>query len=183
MERAADAYLAARREAEEHGAIGEAAMVQVHLAFACAFADRSRAEAELELAQRLLSRISTHSSETTARIADVVRDAGWEADLSERAAVLFAEIEHSGLAYAATKLQLALCFHHAVLDDRDGVAAGIVRLRELTQNDNYAYYVEIAHFMADLPLSGHTARARWTDGEQRTRQRWRGLVLLRRRRT
>ncbi|MFH8616824.1 ATP/GTP-binding protein [Streptomyces sp. NPDC017979] len=182
-ERAVAAYLAARREAEEHGAIGEAAMVQAHLAFASAFADPVRAEPELELAQRLLSRISTHSSETTARIAHVVRDAGRAADLSVRASALFVEIENSGISYAAAKLQLALCFHHAVLDDGEGVAAGIVRLRELTQNDNYAYYVEIAHFMADLPLPAQAGRARWTDGAQRTRQRWRELVLLRRRRT
>ncbi|WP_369234321.1 hypothetical protein AB5J56_21205 [Streptomyces sp. R21] len=76
--------------------------------------------------------------------------------------------------------QLALCFHHAVLDAQDDLAIGITRLRELTQSGDYAYYVDIAHFMAGLPLPERTARARWIDGEQQTRERWRHLVTTRR---
>ncbi|WP_307627258.1 hypothetical protein [Streptomyces turgidiscabies] len=74
---------------------------------------------ELELAERLLSRLSLRSSEMTARIAVLVRDPGFAADLPGRAAVLLAEISASGISYAAAKLQLALCFHHAVLDAQD----------------------------------------------------------------
>jgi hypothetical protein len=94
--------------------------------------------------------------------------------------VLLAEIDVCGISYAAAKLQLALCFHHAVLDAQDDLATAITRLRELTQSGDYTYYVEIAHFMADLPLPEHTARALWTDGERQTRERWRNLVETRR---
>ncbi|UIX32125.1 ATP/GTP-binding protein [Streptomyces sp. GQFP] len=180
MERATAAYLAGRSEAEEHGVVGETAMVQAHLAFAVSFSDPLRADDELDLAERLLSHLSLRSSEMTARIAVLVRDAGFAADLPGRAAVLLAEIGVSGISYAAAKLQLALCFHHAVLDAQDDLATAITRLRELTRSGDYAYYVDIAHFMAGLPLPEHTARARWIDGEQQTRERWRHLVMTRR---
>ena len=180
MERSVAAYLAGRNEAEEHGVVGETAMVQAHLAFAVSFSDPLRADDELDLANRLLSHLSLRSSEMTARIAVLVRDAGFATDLPGRAAVLLAEIGVSGIAYAAAKLQLALCFHHAVLGAQDDLATAITRLRELTQSGDYAYYVDIAHFMAGLPLPEHTARARWIDGEQQTRERWRRLVTTRR---
>ncbi|MEV6961335.1 ATP/GTP-binding protein [Streptomyces sp. NPDC051207] len=180
MNRAAAAYRAARSEAEQNDVVGETAMSQAHLAFAVAFTDPVQADDELDLADRLLSRLRLRSAEMTARIAALVRDAGYAADVPDRAAVLLAEISVSGISYAAAKLQLALCFHHAVFDARDELAAGISRLRELTDSGDYAYYVEIAHFMADLPLSTDTARARWIDGEQRTRERWRNIVMTRR---
>ncbi|WP_419249125.1 ATP/GTP-binding protein [Streptomyces luteogriseus] len=180
MERATAAYLAARSEAEEHGAAGETAMVQAHLAFTVSFAGPLRADDELDLADRLLSRLSLRSSEMTVRTAALVRDAGFSADVPDRAAVLLAEIGVSGISYAAAKLQLALCFHHAVLDAQDDLVDAITRLRELTQSGDYAYYVEIAHFMAGLPFPEHTARARWIDGERQTRERWRHLVENRR---
>ncbi|MFJ2650349.1 ATP/GTP-binding protein [Streptomyces sp. NPDC087420] len=180
MERAVAAYLAGRSEAEEHGGVGETAMVQAHLAFAVSFSDPLRADAELDLAERLLSHLSLRSSEMTARIAVLVRNAGFAADLPGRAAALLAEIGVSGISYAAAKLQLALCFHHAVLDAQDDLATAITRLCELTQSGDYSYYVDIAHFMAGLPLPEHTARARWIDGEQQTRERWRHLVTTRR---
>ncbi|GAA3840234.1 ATP/GTP-binding protein [Streptomyces coacervatus] len=180
MERAAAAYLAARSEAEEHGVVGETAVVQAHLAFAVSFVDPLRADDELDLADRLLSPLSLRSNEMTAHIATLVRDAGFAADLPDRAAVQLAEIGVSGISYAAAKLQLALCFHHAVLDAQNNLAADIARLGELTQNGYYAYYVEIAHFMGDLPLPPNTVRARWIDGERQTRERWRAIVLTRR---
>ncbi|MFI7893359.1 ATP/GTP-binding protein [Streptomyces sp. CACIS-1.16CA] len=180
MQRATAAYLAARSEAEEHGAVGETAMVQAHLAFAVSFADPLRADDELELVDQLLSRLSLRSSEMTVRIAALVRDAGFSADVPDRAAALLAEIGVSGISYAAAKLQLALCFHHAVLDAQDVLVDTITRLRELTRSGDYAYYVEIAYFMAGLPLPEHTAQARWINGERRTRERWRHLVQTRR---
>ncbi|MGP4083362.1 hypothetical protein [Streptomyces sp. KR55] len=69
MDRAAAAYLAARSEAEQNGAIGETAMSQAHLAFVVAFTDPAEADDELELADRLLSRLSLHSTEMTAHVA------------------------------------------------------------------------------------------------------------------
>jgi hypothetical protein len=65
--------------------------------------------------------------------AALVRDAGFAADVPDRAAILLAEIS-----YAAAKLQLALCFHHAVLDAQDDLATATAtataRLSELTQS-------------------------------------------------
>ncbi|MEU9015506.1 hypothetical protein AB0D12_38605 [Streptomyces sp. NPDC048479] len=52
------------------------------------------------------------------------------------------------------------------------------RLRDLTQSGNYAYYVDLAHFMAGLALDV-PSEARWLDGEQLTRSRWRALVTAR----
>ncbi|MGW0771780.1 ATP/GTP-binding protein [Streptomyces sp. NPDC002676] len=180
MDRAAAAYLADRSEAEEHAVEGERTMVQAHLAFAVAFIDPLRADDELDLAERLLLNLNLRSTELTARIAALVRDAGFAQDLPERAAVLLAEIGVSGVSYAAAKLQLALSFHHAVLDAHTDLVAGIGRLRELTQNGDYAYYVDIAHFMAGLPLPEQASRARWIDGEEQTRERWRNIVIRRR---
>jgi hypothetical protein len=68
--------------------------------------------------------------------------------------------------------------HHAVLGPDDAGTASIARLRDVTQGGDYAYYVDIAHFMAALSLSSASA-ARWLDGEQPSRSRWRTLVTAR----
>ncbi|MGA5057828.1 hypothetical protein ACPB99_10290 [Streptomyces pseudogriseolus] len=151
-----------------HGRGRPEADQQVGLAGAGVPDQAERLALELDLADRLLSRLSLRSSEMTARIAALVRDAGFYADLPDRAAVLLAEIGVSGISYAAAKLQLALCFHHAVLDAQDDLVDAITRLRELTQSGDYACHVEIAHFMAGLPLPEHTAQARWIDGRRST---------------
>jgi hypothetical protein len=50
------------------------------------------------------------------------------------------------------------------------VASAIVRLRVVTRGGDYAYYADIVHFMASLPLCTVSA-AQWTDGESVTRRR------------
>ncbi|REK90142.1 hypothetical protein DY245_11885 [Streptomyces inhibens] len=67
-------------------------------------------------------------------------------------------------------MELALCFRHTVRDPHDGIAATIGRLRELTREGHYAYYVDIARFMAALPLDVRYS-ARWIAGQQATRER------------
>ncbi|MEU8971613.1 ATP/GTP-binding protein [Streptomyces monashensis] len=181
IDRAIAAYRAGRDQAEQHGVVGERAIAQAHLAFAVALVDPVRADIELALAERLLETPSLRSNEMTARIAGLVRDAGRVEDLPDRAAVLHAEIEVSGIAYAAAKLQLALCFHHAVLGAREELQQTIAGLRRLTSTGGYAYYVDIAHFMGDLALPEHGAGTRWVDGQLQVRERWRGLVIVRRR--
>jgi hypothetical protein len=54
-------------------------------------------------------------------------------------------------------LQLALCFHHAVTDNRSDLWVAISRLYDMTSGGDYAYYTDIAHFMADLPLPARPA--------------------------
>jgi hypothetical protein len=76
-------------------------------------------------------------------------------------------------------LELAAAFHYAVRDDQDALAATLTRLREQTQNGDYAYYIDIASFMASLPLAADHAAPHWLDGEQNTRTRWRTLVTAR----
>ncbi|MET7354385.1 hypothetical protein [Streptomyces mirabilis] len=80
-------------------------------------------------------------------------------------------------------LELALAFHQAVLDDHDALSVTISRLRELTQDGDYAYYIDIAHFMAGLPLPAEHTAPRWLDGERVARERWHALVTARRDRT
>ncbi|MEU8692837.1 hypothetical protein [Streptomyces sp. NPDC048665] len=76
-------------------------------------------------------------------------------------------------------LELAAAFHQAVLDETDAHAATLTRLREQAQNGDYAYYVDIASFMAGLPLPADHTAPQWLDGEQATRDRWRTLVTAR----
>ncbi|MFJ9566004.1 hypothetical protein ACIRQQ_38965 [Streptomyces fuscichromogenes] len=67
-------------------------------------------------------------------------------------------------------LELAAAFHQAVLDD-DALAVVLSLLHEQTRNGDYAYYTDIAHFMAGLPLETPSP-AEWIDGVEPTRQRW-----------
>lgn len=50
---------------------------------------------------------------------------------------------------------------------------------EQTSDEDHAYFVGIAHFMAGLPLDDPSP-AQWIDGEPATRSRWRALVTARR---
>ncbi|TDC24478.1 hypothetical protein E1265_09565 [Streptomyces sp. 8K308] len=67
-------------------------------------------------------------------------------------------------------------FHHVVTGYQEQLAAVIEHLRELTTSGDHTYYVDIAHFMADLPHQGPST-ARWIDGEPAILQRWRALVV------
>ncbi|GAA1554238.1 hypothetical protein [Streptomyces globosus] len=75
-------------------------------------------------------------------------------------------------------LELALCFHHAVQDDHAKISAAISRLCDLTRGGDYANYVDIAQFMAAMPLN-RASTAQWLDSEQQNRSRWRSLVTAR----
>ncbi|MFJ3713997.1 MULTISPECIES: hypothetical protein [unclassified Streptomyces] len=71
-----------------------------------------------------------------------------------------------------------MCFHHAVVGADGSVSATISRLRDLTRNGDYAYYADIAHFMAALPLP-EPSTTRWTKSEDDVRSAWRHLVQTR----
>ncbi|MFF3247084.1 hypothetical protein ACFYWY_25915 [Streptomyces sp. NPDC002870] len=66
-----------------------------------------------------------------------------------------------------------------MLDNDHAFTTAIARLRDLPQGGDHAYYVDIAHYMAGLSPNGDST-ARWLDGEQPTRSRWRTLVTERR---
>ncbi|NUH42865.1 ATP/GTP-binding protein [Streptomyces samsunensis] len=182
MDRAADAYQAARTEAEHHGIAGERATSQAQRAFVLAFTDPDRAEDELELAEQLLTGLTLRATTLTTHTAGLIRSAGTPGPaVEDRASVLRADIHTAGVTAAHATLELGLCFHHAVRGDGDALQAATTRLRALTQNGDYAYYTDIAHFMADLPLpADHAPQTQWIDGDESARQRWRALVTARR---
>ncbi|MGW1910332.1 ATP/GTP-binding protein [Streptomyces sp. NPDC002076] len=177
-ERAAAAYLAGRTEAEQHAKAGEAAHNQALRALAVAFYDPHQADGEIDLAHQLLANLDLRATTINAAIAALIRDAG-DASLDDRIHTLRTELDIAGLTSMTPTLELAAAFHQAVLDDHDALAATLARLREQTQNGDYAYYIDIACFMAALPLPADHTGPRWLDGEQATRARWRTLVTAR----
>ncbi|MER5353386.1 ATP/GTP-binding protein [Kitasatospora sp. NPDC002551] len=183
MDQAAAAYEAARTDAEHHGVAGEAATSQAQLAFVRAFTDPQAADDDLHLAEQLLAGLDLRATTLTTRIAALVRDAGTPGDtVPERADVLGAEVRASGVRAAEAALALAICFHHAVLDDPDNQSALAIAIRDLdhlTRGRDYAYYTDIATFMAGQELQ-FPSPARWYDGPDQVRDRWRTLVTARR---
>lgn len=177
--RAAAAYLAGRLEAEQHAKSGEAAHNQALRALALAFLDPHQADDELELAQQLLAGLDLRATTINAAIAALIRDAG-DPTLDDRVRALRTELDVAGLASMTPTLELAAAFHQAVLEDRDALTNSISRLRELTQDGDYSYYTDIAHFMAGLPLPADHTAPQWLDGEPATRTRWHDLVTTRR---
>ncbi|QIB49575.1 ATP/GTP-binding protein (plasmid) [Streptomyces aureoverticillatus] len=178
LERAADAFEAARTEAEQHGAAGEKAITQTRLALVHAFADPARADDELALARQLLEGLDQRATTLLADVAALIRDAGTTHDLPGRAQVLRTEITVAGLTWLTLLLELALAFHHAVQDEHQALAAAIERLHTLTANGDFAYYTDIAAAMGNLP---HPPRptVHWIDDTDTVRDRWRALVTAR----
>ncbi|WP_446039970.1 ATP/GTP-binding protein [Streptomyces sp. SID1121] len=179
MPLAAQAFGEARAEGEEHGRNGEAAMAQAMRAFTLAFTTNPIVNDEIDLAEHLLAQVDLRAATLDVRIAKLLHAAGTDRGVEDRAEALSAEISTSGLLFVQAKLELARAFHHAIRDDQAGVASRISRLRALTREGYYAYYVDIAHFMADLPLDT-PSRARWLDEPRTVRQRWRSMVIDRR---
>ncbi|MEU7244910.1 hypothetical protein ACI2L4_35125 [Streptomyces sparsogenes] len=97
----------------------------------------------------------------------------------DRVQLLRAEAQVAGVVAAEAILSLGVAFHCAVANDHNQITASINRLRTLTQGGAHAYYIDIAHFMADQPLA-EPSTARWLDGAEPTRRRWRALVTARR---
>ena len=113
-------------------------------------------------------------------MAALVRDAGSDRDVLDRAAVLRTGIEVTGLAWLIPILETALAFHHAARGEQDDLTATIRRLREATATGDFAYYAEIAHFMAGRPLTAPST-TQWLDTDAVVRERWHALVTVRRR--
>ncbi|MEU5234609.1 ATP/GTP-binding protein [Streptomyces anulatus] len=178
-QQAAAAYLAGRLEAEQHAKAGEAAHNQALRALALAFVDPHRADEELDLAAQLLAGLDLRATTFNAAIASLVRDAG-SPDVEDRARSLRADLDGAGLTSTTPTLDIALAFHQAVLDDHRALAATIARLRQQTSNGAFAYYTDIAHFMAGLSLPEDHIPPNWLDDAAATRTRWRDIVTARR---
>ncbi|MFC8273804.1 ATP/GTP-binding protein [Streptomyces sp. NPDC057271] len=171
------AFEAGRAEAEQHGATGERAMMQVRLALAVSFADPDRADDELSLAHQLLDGLDQRSNTLLAQVVALIKDAG-TGDVTSRAQNLRTGIEAAGLPFLHRFVELALAFHHAVRGEDQDLAATIDRLRALTTTGDFAYFTDIAHYMAGLPLS-EPSTTRWSVNEADVRSAWRGLVRAR----
>ncbi|MGW6463955.1 hypothetical protein [Streptomyces rubiginosohelvolus] len=152
---------------------------QAQSAFVLAFTDPDVAQDDIDLAEQLLTGLDLRATALTVKIAALVRDAGTDRGVPGRADVLRAEIRASGLLAPEAMLELAVVFHHTVVNHANAATATIARLHRLTSSGNYAYYADIAHRMAstenDIPSA-----ARWIDDEATVHHCWRSLTTTRR---
>ncbi|MCL3998203.1 ATP/GTP-binding protein [Streptomyces lavenduligriseus] len=176
--RAVTAFTAARAEAEQHNAAGERAIAQVRLALAVSFTDPARAADELTLADQLLDGLDQRATTLLARTAALIADAG-TGDVTDRAHHLHTDIDNAGLPFLTRFAELALAFHHAVRGDHHNLTASLGRLNELTATGDFAYFTDIAHFMARRLLL-QPSTTRWLEPEETVRRRWETLVAERR---
>ncbi|WP_406486362.1 hypothetical protein [Streptomyces sp. NBC_01563] len=146
-------------------------MTQVRLALALSFADPTRAGDELALAHQLLNGLDQRSNTLLAQVVALIKDAGTDS-VPGRARGLRTDIEAAGLPFLHRFVELTLAFHHAVRGENQDLAATISRLRELTATGDFAYFTDIAHFMAALPLP-EPSTTRWTRNEDDVRTAWR----------
>ncbi|MGX1854590.1 hypothetical protein [Streptomyces sp. NPDC055299] len=178
IERAAAAFEDARAEAEQHDAPGERAIAQTLLALVVAFADPLRADDELALAHQYLDHLDQRATTFYAAVAALVRDAGTEGDVINRATVLRTETTVAGLPWPTPLIETATAFHHAVRGADDDLAATLDRLRQAIEGGDFAYYVDIATAMGGLPQPAESATW-WLEDAHTVRQRWRALVTAR----
>ncbi|GAA3372616.1 ATP/GTP-binding protein [Streptomyces antimycoticus] len=178
IDNAIAAFEAARTEAEQHNAPGERAIAQTLLALVTAFTDPHRADDELALAHQYLAPLDQRATTLYAHVAALLRDAGTDHDVTDRATMLRTEITVAGLAWLTPLLETALAFHHAVRDAPHDLTATLDRLREATANGDFTYYVDIATAMGNLPQpAGSTIQ--WLYDAHTVRERWRALVIAR----
>lgn len=176
-DQAVAAFEAGRAEAEERSAAGERAMMQVRLALALSFADPDRAADELALAEQLLDGLDQRSNTLLAQVVTLIKDAGLPG-IPDRGQALHADVTAAGLPFLSRFVELALALHHAVRGEDQALAATIGRLRELTASGDFAYFADIANYMAGLPRP-EDSTTQWTDDEEQVRARWHGLVQAR----
>ncbi|MEV7218172.1 hypothetical protein AB0O31_34385 [Kitasatospora cineracea] len=178
LDQAADHYLHARTQAEQHALAGERATSQAQRAFTLAFTDPAAADDEIDLATQLLTGLTLTATTFTVATAALIRDAGTPA--FERPALqLRADTGNAGISAARAAVELAFAFHHAVTDDQHGTDDTLARLREITASGDHRYYLDIARSMADRPADPAT-NTRWLDNEQAVSDRWHNLVSQRR---
>lgn len=176
---ATQALLEGRAEAEQHAAPGERAIAQTRLAVVTAFTDPGRAGEEIALARQYLEALDQRATVLHVHVAALIADAGDDGrDITDRAAVLRTQIDVAGLPWLIPLLETALAFHHAVQGAQDDLTATLARLRAATVCGDFAYYLDIAHFMAGRPLPA-PSRTRWLATEESVRNRWRALVTER----
>ncbi|MFI1733022.1 hypothetical protein ACH40E_28195 [Streptomyces acidicola] len=88
-------------------AAGERAITQTRLALAAEWADPDRADDELALAHQLLEPLDQRATTLLAQVAGLVRDAGTDHDVTDRATGLRTQITVAGLARLIPTLETA----------------------------------------------------------------------------
>ncbi|WP_369383166.1 ATP/GTP-binding protein [Streptomyces sp. cg36] len=179
MQRASEAFQAARQEAEDHNVAGEAATCQAMRALALAFLDPNQADDELQLAQHLVDHLDLRATQLTIEIATLARDAGTDQDIDDRARLLRTEIDNAGLITSRATLEVALAFHHTLLHNHNQYSAAVTRIQQLIHNGNYQYFADIAHFMSQSPAPTYST-THWINSPHTPHQRWQHHITTRR---
>lgn len=174
-------YGRGRDAALERHEPGEAALAQACLAFAAAFQDPPRAQEEIARAEELLRGRRARFAELQVANARLLCDAGADETLPQRAEDVAARAADNGLTSSAAYARLAACFHATITGEEALTALAQERLGECLHGEEFAYLLELAHFMADGQPQDSASRAQWLDGVDRTAARWRTLVHDRRR--
>ncbi|MFE9333046.1 ATP/GTP-binding protein [Streptomyces sp. NPDC006925] len=181
MALACSAYAVSRDEALHLGHAGEAALSQACLAFASAYQDRPRAAEQIARARDLLGGVSIRWAEVQTRIAELVRNAGVEPDLPERAEEVAAQAGEAGLSSSVAYIRFAVCLHAVVLDSPDLLSRARARLNECVRGEEFAYLAELSYLIADEEPPAELPRAQWLDGQDQVRARWTAIAEDRRR--
>ncbi|WP_123814529.1 ATP/GTP-binding protein [Myceligenerans xiligouense] len=174
--RACDAYARERDAALRDDHAGEAAVSQACLAFSAAFQDRARALEQVERARRLLAGSNSAWSHRQLANAELLCDAGIDPSLPSRVTEAVALAEDRALTSITAYARFALCFHAAILADRDMLEAARTELRRSVKGKEFSYLLEASYFLADESVPNDVPRADWIDGPETTRARWRQLV-------
>lgn len=159
---------------------GQAALAQASLAMAASFDDRTRAAEQIRLADEYLEGVRLSWAEAHVRIAGLLRDAGLDEGLPQRAAALEVDAQDAGLGSSAAYARFAVCFHHAVRAEEQALRHARERMSRDVDGGEYAYLVEISHFLDDSEPPQSLPRAKWIGGTTVVRERWRALVDNRR---
>ncbi|WP_326600308.1 ATP/GTP-binding protein [Streptomyces sp. NBC_01803] len=175
------AYAAGRDEAEEQRLYGEAALSQACLAFAAAFQDRQRAQEQIDRARSMLGQADIRWATVQVSIAELLRDAGNDGDVQDRAEAVVREAEVGGLSSSIAYARFALCFHAVITGEVSLIATARSQLQRCVRGAEFAYLLELSYFMTGSEPPHHLHRAQWIDGRERTADRWSGLVIGRRR--
>ncbi|EST29291.1 hypothetical protein N566_22370 [Streptomycetaceae bacterium MP113-05] len=173
-------YARGRDDASTAAETGEAALSQACLAFAASFGDRSRAQEQIDRSTEMLRGVTGRWADLQRRNAQLLCDAGTDADIPGRAAEIEAEALESGLSSPAAYARFIVCFHQAVRRDEAGLAAAREGLKRHIRGHEFAYLLELSYLMAPHVPADDVPRARWIDGQEETRDRWARCVDERR---
>ncbi|MCO6003390.1 hypothetical protein NE236_00160 [Actinoallomurus purpureus] len=174
-------YARGRDDALDQAHHGEAALSQACLAFAAAFQDPARAREQIDRAERMLAGTNARFAELQVRNARLLQACGRADSLPEQAEAVAALAAENGLSSSVAYARFAACYHAAIREDPELIAASRDRLRESVHGEEFGYLLELTYLMLDDEPPADLPRARWIDGVAATADRWARLVADRQR--